>query len=179
MSIANSFIKRVAPALSTIIGYIRGATAYLTPKDDWVESLKRRLAVPLDKFTRPFGRPLVYEKGRADYFCSAEASPDSIERAIMPRYQRNLTSTRKYRRLSDGSRQWADGSFVYDPDDTDWQHHVYIFPSKHTDGQADLYGHKETSAEKDPYGHVTDEQVHGDPDGITRGKLDEAGIQYA
>jgi hypothetical protein len=179
MTIADSFIKRVAPTLSTIIGYIRGATAHLSPKDDWVEGLKRRLAVAGDRFTRPLGRPLIYEKGQADYFCSAEASPDSIERAIMPRYQRNLTSTRKYRRLSDGSRQWADGSFVYDPDDTDWQHHVYIFPSKHTDGQTDVYGHKETSAEADPYGHVTDEQTHGDPARRVRLLLKEAGIEYA
>jgi hypothetical protein len=177
MTIANKLIKRVAPTLSTIIGYIRGATAYLTPKDDWVESLKRRLVVPLDKFTRPFGRPLVYEKGRADYFCTAEADSDKVEVAIAPRYQRNLTSTRKYRVLEDGARDWAVGSWVLDPADTEWQHHVYLFDNG--DGTTDLYGHKETSAEKDPYGHVTDEQVHGDPDGIARGKLEEAGVQYA
>jgi hypothetical protein len=179
MSLANKFIKRVAPALRAAITYIRTATSYLSPKDDWVEGLKRRLAVALDPLTRPLGRRLIHEKGQADYFCSAEASPDSIERGIMPRYQRNLTSTRKYRRLSDGSRQWADGSFVYDPEDTDWQHHVYIFPSKHTDGQTDVYGHKETSAEADPYGHVTDEQTHGDPARRVRLLLNEAGIEYA
>jgi len=102
MSRANKFIKRVAPALRAVITYIRTATSHLTPKDDWVEGLKRRLAVAIDPFTRPLGRRLIHEKGQANYFCSAQASPDSIERAIFPRYQRNLTSTRKYRKLSDG-----------------------------------------------------------------------------
>lgn len=45
MTVADKFIARVAPALSTTIGYIRTGTSYLTPKDDWVEALRRRLAV--------------------------------------------------------------------------------------------------------------------------------------
>lgn len=176
MTLADRFIKRVAPTLSRIIGKVRTATSYLTPKDDWVEELKRRLAVFGHPFFASLGRPLVIKKGQADYVCTVEADSDKVEVAVMARYQRNLTSTRKYRTLSDGTRQWAVGSFVYDPDDTHWQHHVYLFESP--TGGTDVYAHKETSAEQDPYGHVTDPQVHGDPDGLVRETLDEAHLSY-
>jgi hypothetical protein len=176
MTIADDFIKRVAPALSRLIGGIRTASSYLTPKDDWVEGLKRRFALLGDPLLAPLGRPLVAEKGRADYVCTVEADTDKVEVAVMARYQRNLTSTRKYR-VIEGDRDWAVGSFVHDPEDTDWQHHVYLFDND--DGTTDVYAHKETSAEHDPYGHVTDPQVHGDPDGLARGTLEEAHLTYA
>lgn len=175
MSIANRFISRVAPALKTAIGYIRTATSYLSPRDDWVEGLKRRVAVKLDPYTRPLGRRLIAEKGRDDYVCTAQATPDEVEVALFGTYQRNLTSTRKYR-MTDGARDWAVGSFVYDADDTKWQHHVYLFDNG--DGTTDLYGHREISAEKDPHGHVSGPQVHGDPNGVARVQLDEAGVEY-
>lgn len=175
MSIADKFIKRVAPALSTTIGYIRTATSYLTPKDDWVEGLKRRLAVAGDPFFRPLGRPLIFECHDDDYFATAQAESDKVEVALFLQFQRNLTSTRKYRTV-DGDRDWADGSWVYDPDDTEWQLHVYLFDNG--DGTTDLYAHKETSAEKDPYGHVTDPQTHGDPDGIVKDVLRKFDIEY-
>ena len=178
MNFANTLIDRVAPTLSTAIGYIRSGTSYLTPRDDWVEGLKRRLALLGDPFLAPFGRPLVFECHDEDYFATALVDSDKgveVEQALHPRYQRNLTSTRKYR-VEDGAREWADGSWVYDPDDTQWQHHVYLF--ENDDGTTDLYGHKETSAEHDPYGHVTDKQEHGDPDGLARGELEKVGIKY-
>jgi len=175
VSTADKFIKLQASALSTVIGYIRDGTSYLTPQDDWVEGLKRRLALIGDPFLRPLGRPLVFECHDQDYFATAKVNSDKVENAIYPYYQRNLTSTRKFR-LVDGTREWADGSYVHDPDDTEWQHHVYLFDNG--DGTTDLYGHKEKSAEADPYGHVTGKQIHGDPDGIARGTLDEAHISH-
>jgi len=175
MSTADKFIKRVAPTLSTAIGYIRTGTSYLTPQDDWVEGLKRRAALAGDPFLAPFGRPLVFECHDKDYFATAKENSDKVEVALFSKYQRNLTSTRKYR-VKNGKRDWADGSWVHDPDDTEWQHHVYLFDRP--DGGTDLYGHKETSAEHDPYGHVTDNQTHGDPDGIARGELEKFIIQH-
>lgn len=176
MSIADSFIKRVAPAIGTAVGYLRSGTAYLTPKDDWVEGLRRRVAVAGDPFLSPLGRPLIFECHDEDYFTTAEEDSDKVEVALFWRYQRNAASTRKYR-IVDGDRDWADGSWVIDPRNTDWQHHVYIFDNG--DGTTDLYGHRETSAEKDPYGHVTDDQDHGDPDKMARNLLREKGITYA
>ena len=176
MSLADKFIERAAPALSKIIGYIRTGTSYLGPEDDWVEGLKRRLAVKLDPYTRQYGRPLIFECHDEDYFATAKATADEVELAIASLYQRNLTSTRKYRFI-EGERDWADGSWVYDPDDTDWQHHVYLF--ENDDGTSDLYGHKEKSAEKDPLGHVMDAQEHGDPDSIARERISTFSIQYS
>jgi hypothetical protein len=175
MSVADLFIRRFEYAVSTAVGTLRTASSYLTARDDWVEGLRRRLAVTLDPVLSPLGRPLIAEKGRADRVCVVDASPDAVERALLARYQRNLASTRKYR-LRDGERDWAVGSFVYDPDDTDWQHHVYLFDNG--DGTTDLYAHKEASAASDPYGHVTKPQIHGDPDGIARGTLEEAHFEY-
>lgn len=176
MNPALKFVKRVAPALSTTIGYLRDGIAYLGPEDDWIEGLKRRLAVKVDPFIRPLGRPIIFEAQHEDYFESVEATGDEVEVALMQRYQRNFASTRKYR-LADGERQWASGSFVYDPENTEWQHHVYIFENEN--GTIDLYGHKETSAEHDPFGHLTDEQYHGDPDGLARGEIEKSGINYS
>jgi hypothetical protein len=177
MNPALRFVKQSATALSTTIGYLRDGMAHLGPEDDWIEGLKLRLAQKADKFIRPLGRPIVFEAQSEDYFGTVEASTDKVEAALMPRYQRNFASTKKYRMIG-GKKQWAVGSFVYDPEDTEWQHHVYLFEIEDGTG-CQLYGHKETSAEYDPYGHLTDEQYHGDPDGITRGELDKAGVEYA
>lgn len=175
MSIANRFIDRVAPQLSTVIGYIRSGTAYLTPKDDWVEGLKRRFAVKADPFLRPWGRPTIKEKPDAEQFATTPVDSDTVEVALADRYQRNLTSTRKYR-MVDGERQWAEGSWVYDPEDVDWQHHIYLFGRE--DGGTDLYGHREPSAEQKPAEHVSGVHIDGDPDGLGRGELEKAGISY-
>ena len=170
----RQFIKNRAVQIGRTIGYIRDLSAYLGPKDDWIEGLRRRILVLLDPAASVLGRPLIREKGGRDYIGTVEATDNEFESAIMPPYQRNLTSTRKYR-IIDGERQWADGSFVYDPDDTDWQHHVFIFPEEvGEDGTVKklaVYGHKEKSAEKDPVGHVSDPQEPGDPDNILKKQL--------
>ena len=175
MSLVNKFIDRIEPSLKNTISYLRTATSYLTPKDDWVEGLKQRLCIMTDPFTRPLGRPLIRERGRADYVCTVDTRSDEVERVLASRYQRNLASTRKFR-VIEGNRDWADGSWVHDSEDTPWQHHVYLFDND--DGTCDVYGHKETSAEHDPYGHVTDGMIHGDPDGITRGTLEEGHLDF-
>jgi hypothetical protein len=175
MTLANKFIKRVASPLSTTIGYIRDGTSHLTPKDDWVEGLKKRAALIVHPYADALGRPLVKEKPDAEQFATTAVDSDKVEAALHGRYQRNLTSTRKYRKR-DGERDWAVGSWVHDPDDTEWQHHVYLFDRP--DRGTDLYAHKETSAEHDPYGHVTDGHSDGDPDAIARVQLEKAGIEY-
>jgi hypothetical protein len=176
MSIANKFIKRAEPLLSVTIGGIRTATSYLTPRNDSIETLRRYLALVVNPLLSPLGRPLVTECHDEDYAFTANVNADKVEWAITERYQRNLTSTRKYR-VIDGEREWADGSWVYDPDDTEWQHHVYLFDNG--DGTCDVYGHKEPSAEFDPYGHVTADQLHGDPDGLARGELERRNINFS
>jgi hypothetical protein len=176
MSLANKFIRRVEPSLSRLLGGVRTATSYLTPRDDWIEGLKRRLAVRLDPITRPLGRSLIAHKRERERFATVDACPDKVEVALFGRYQRNLASTRKYR-MRDGERDWAVGSYVHDPDDTEWQHHVYLFDNG--DGTTDVYGHKEQSAAKNPYGHVTGRQQAGDPDGLARGEIALAGLSYA
>jgi len=172
MTLSEKFVKRTAPLLKTVIGHLRDITALLQPEDDWVEGFRRRAALQLHPLAASFGRPLIFEAHDEDQFLTVDVDPDTVEELLMApgdvSYQRNLASTRKYRYVS-GERQWADGSFVYDPDDTDWQHHVYIF--ENSDATTDVYGHKETSAEADPYGHVTERQDHGDPDGIATAKL--------
>lgn len=216
MSVIKDFIKKRGKQIGRAIGYIRDVTRYLGPEDDWIEGLRRRASLKLDPIFAPLGRPLVREKGARDFIGTVEASDNEFESAIMPPYQRNLTSTRKYRLVNvrdseeslsrssvvgdsshkspaddvrlertskverEGRRQWADGSFVYDPDDTDWQHHVFIFPEEvGEDGTVKklaVYGHKEKSAEKDPVGHVSDPQEPGDPDSILQDSLKSSNI---
>jgi len=167
--------------LKRSVAAVRHIEQFLTPQDDWVEAARRRLFVVLHLFARlpPLKRPLIREKSRRDYVATVQAPSDAVERALMSGdnvvYQRNLVSTRKYR-VVDGDRQWADGSFVYDPPDTNWQHHVYLLDKGN--GTTDIYAHEEPSAEYDPEGHVSGDQVHGDPRGLARGKCDRAGLQY-
>jgi hypothetical protein len=175
MSLANKFIKRTAPILSTIIGYIRDGTALLTPKDDWFEGFRRRFATTLDPITRPLGRPLVAEVRDSEQFVTVPIDSDAVERIVDDPYQRNGASTRKFRKVN-GKRQWADGTYVYDLPTNERQHHIFFF--ENGDGTTDIYGHLEQSAEADPYGHVTDGNVDGDPLGLTRGLLEERHINY-
>lgn len=175
MKIANKIIKRVEEGLSIAIGGLRKVTSYLTPKDDWVEVMRRRYALAGDKLLRRFGRPLVRKVGSRDYAYTVNATGDKTEEIIMRKYQRNLASTRKFRMVG-GSRDWADGSFVYDPDDTDWQHHVYIF--ENDNGITDVYAHKEKSAEHDPYGHVTEAAEPGDYKDMVKELLQIHGLRF-
>lgn len=174
MSFADRFIRSVEPQLSRILSAVRRIEQYLGPDDDWVERLRRKIWVAADPFLRPLGRPTVAVKSDVDYICTTESDSDSVEVAIHPLYERNTTSTRKCR-IIDGALEWAVGSWVYDPPDEPWQHHVYIFENE--SGGTDVYGHKEDST-RDPVGHVTDPQIHGDPDGHLRNRLALEGIDH-
>jgi hypothetical protein len=102
---------------------------------------------------------------------------DAVERALHPQYKRNLISTRQYRTVT-GERQWADGSWVYDPDDTEWQHHVYLFDTgSYNEAHTDIYGHKEASAADTPTEAHRSWQKHGDPDENVLALLAKAGLQ--
>jgi hypothetical protein len=173
MSFNTSLARRFRKPLSQILGAVRRVERFLGPEDDWVEDDRRKLFEFLDG---KFGHAFTMEKSARDYITTAQASPDAVEVALhRAGYQRNLVSTRKYRTHHAGGKQWAVGSYVYDPVDTDWQHHVFLFPAP--DGAADVYGHRETSA-RNPVGHLTDRLTPGDPQARARNALTEADIQY-
>jgi hypothetical protein len=169
----TSLARKFRGPLSRILGVVRWLEKLLGPDDDWVEDDRRKLFEWLDG---KFGHSFTMEKSPRDYITTADASPDAVERALASAgYQRNLVSTRKYRTHHAGGKQWAVGSYVYDPVDTDWQHHVFLFPAP--DGATDIYGHRETSA-RDPVGHLTDRLTPGDPQSRARNALADANIQY-
>lgn len=157
--------------IKSVTSAVRRVEEFLGPEDDWVERYRRRLYVAFDGV---LGHSTVDEKTRAEYFTTAKASPDEVEEAIHPRYERNIVSTRKYR-MRDGEREWTVGSWVHDPADTNKQHHIFLFETP--DGRTDIYGHRETSV-RDPVGHLTDAQTHGDPNGRVRALLSEAGLSF-
>jgi hypothetical protein len=167
----------VVNPLSTLIDAVRRIERFLGPEDTWVSDSRRILYECADSVLRPLGFPTVREKGPADYVVTAHATANVIERVLdSAGYQRNVLSTRKYRTHHSGGKQWAVGSWVYDPADTDWQHHVYLFEAP--DGGTDIYAHRETSV-REGLEHRTDtNQTHGDPNGRVRRALDAAGIDY-
>jgi hypothetical protein len=168
-----SLARRFRKPLSKILGAVRLVERFLGPEDDWVEDDRRRLFEWLDG---KFGHSFTMEKTARDYITTVRASPDAVERALASAgYQRNLVSTRKYRTHHGGGKQWAVGSYVYDPVDTDWQHHVFLFPAP--DGKTDVYGHREATV-RDPVDHVTDGVIPGDPHDHARDALDAAGVRY-
>lgn len=155
---------------------VRRAERFLGPDDDWVEEDRRIFA---EAAQRLFGRwhTFVREKGHSDYVYTAKHKPDTVEWALVRGgYQRNLLSTRKYRTHHSGGKQWAVGSYVRDPTDSIWQHHVYLF--EHDDGSTDIYAHKELSV-REGMSHVTDtQQTHGDPNGWLKSVLDASNLNY-
>jgi len=171
MSLAGFLVKRFEPQLAAITKRVRQLEEFFGPGDDWVEDDRRVLFEAADWFLRPLGRSTIKEVPPEGHIVTVDLSPDEVEERIHPLYKRNLLSTRKYRDLSSGNggRQWAVGSWVHDPTDKDWQHHIYLFPSP--SGGTEIYGHKEPSV-RDPSAHVDpDTGVHGDPDNILRSKL--------
>lgn len=155
---------------------VRRVEEFLSPSDDWVEDGRRILYEAAQRLLGDY-HDFIREKGTADYITTAHADSDAVEIALMEYgYDRNLLSTRKYREHHGGGKQWAVGSFAYDPEDTDWQHHVYLF--KAPNGGTDIYGHREPSP-RNPEAHLdTSTGVHGDPNGRVANALDVYRIEY-
>jgi hypothetical protein len=168
-----SLARRFRKPLSRILGAVRCLERFLGPEDDWVEDDRRALFERLDGL---LGHSFTMEKSPRDYITTVHATPDAVETALdNAGYQRNLVSTRKYRTHHGGGKQWAVGSYVYDPADTETQHHVFLFEAP--DGGTDVYGHREATV-RDPVEHVTEGVIPGDPTDHLRDALDASTMQY-
>jgi len=161
------------------MGAVRRAERFLGPEDDWVEDDRRIL---FEAAQRHLGHlhAFAYEKGPAEYLTTVECSPDEFETAIMPPYQRNLASARKYRTYHGGGKQWACGSFAIDglrSDDSKFveQHHVYIFETE--DGHTDVHTHRETSVTEGAE-HLTESNQHNADPHVLFDILDREGLAY-
>lgn len=154
---------------------------YIGPEDDWIEDRRKEVFVRLNPVFKRMGRTLVVEKGIEDYVCTAHQTPDDIEDALYQcGYVENPISTRKYR-VIEGHKQFAVGSMKFSDPDTDIQWHAYIFPTMEG-SWTDIYQHGETdwdpSEGGSPIGHLEDKQIHGDPENVLRGCLDNRNILY-
>lgn len=176
MTIATKLITLFEPILAPILAAVRRIEEFLGPEDDWVEEDRRILYEAADKFLRPLGRSTVTKKTDADYITTVELSPDKVETILHDNgYERNLLSTRKYRVHHNGGKQWAVGSWVLDSDDTDWQHHVFIFHS--TESGTDVYAHKEPSVRDPDAHHKSDDIEYGNPMNLYE-IFEKEGINY-
>lgn len=175
MSLTTTLTRYITPIIGLWIAGLRWLTGTFGPDADRMSAVRRRASLLLDPVGRLLGRPLVRQCNYRDYVCTVLADVDTVEDGLHPYYQRNFAATHKYR-LHDGNRQFEHSSWVYDPTDTDWQHHVYLFSN--ADGTTDLYGHREPSANHRPYEHLIGEQVHGDPHCRARDVLDENDLSY-
>lgn len=168
--------KLLDPYLEPLMATLRGAEEFLGPDDDWVEDDRRILFEAAQRHLGRFHK-FVYEKSAEDYVTTAQVDSDVVEEALHAAgYQRNLLSSRKYREHHEGGRQWAEGSWVFDPSDTDWQHHVYLFEAPN--GGTDIYAHRETSV-REGSEHLTEEQIHGDPNDRLRSALSSSSVPHS
>lgn len=164
MTVADWVLKNFEPELAWLLSRGRLLEETLGPSDDWVERDRRILFEAANAVLEPLGRPTVQEVTAVEHITTVPQSPDKVEQLLHPMYSRNLLSMRKYREFNREARQWAQGSWVYDPSWEPWQHHVYVFPAKN--GGTAIYGHKESSV-RDPGEHLdTSNSVHGDPDNL-------------
>lgn len=166
------------PILEPLMAAVRRAERFLGPEDDWVEDDRRIL---FEAAQRHLGHlhPFAYEKNTSEYVTTVKCSPDELEAAIMPPYQRNLASARKYRTYHGGGKQWACGSFVIDNLRGDGglveQHHVYIFETE--DGYTDVHAHRETSVTEGAE-HLTDSHQNDADPHVLFDILDRRGLAY-
>lgn len=169
-----SYRDTIDEIVEPLMAAVRHAERFLGPEDDWVEEDRRVL---YEAAQRHLGHvhTFVQSVGGADYVTTANAPPDAVERALVYPYQRNLASTRKYRTHHCGRKQWADGSFAFDPRDEPWQHHVYLFTTQ--DDGTDIYAHEEVSVRRG-LEHLTTPGVAGDPKDHVRPLLRRHGIAF-
>lgn len=159
-SLATQLITVAEPLVRPLLAGVRRLERRLGPEDDWVEDDRRVIFEAADRLLRPLGRPTIRNVGDSDHIASVDASPDAVEELLAEEdYQRNLLSSRKYRDHHNGGRQWAVGSWVLDPRDQGWQHHVYLFESR--DGGTDVYAHREASVRNPDEHHGGDEMERG------------------
>lgn len=170
--------KTLDPILEPLMGAVRRAERFLGPEDDWVEDDRR---IVFEAAQRLLGglHNFVYHKGDEEYVTTVKCSPDEFEEAIMPPYQRNLASARKYRTYHGGGKQWACGSFSLDVGEGESglseQHHIYIFETE--DGHTDVHAHRETSVTEGAEHLTESHQRDADPHNLF-GILDRAGLEY-
>jgi len=171
---SNQLYRALDPILEQLMAVLRRVERFLGPDDDWVEDDRRIL---FEAAHKRFGHihPFIKEKSSREYLLTVEAGSDTVERLLMDSgyYDRNLLSNRKYRETESG-RQWATGSYVYDPSDTSEQHHVYLFDTPN--GHTDVYSHTETSV-REGAEHITNPQ-YDSTDGMIVSILNKSEYNY-
>lgn len=124
-------------------------------------------------------RDLIRDKTDSDeYVCTVSASQKVLEEVLYKRGWRwNPVSTKKYR-MVDGEKQFTRGTWVYRSElFADKQLHCYFFPAG--DNEFDIYAHKEDNLVSNPREHTdASNMVDGDPNGLLRADIEEAGIEY-
>lgn len=134
----------------------------LGPGDDWFWNVRRVAWPTLDPAFRRAGRPLITQKGPAEYVESVATDIDTVDRAMDGAdYHPNGTATLKYVVIN-GTRVKESRSWVhYDPEEGK-QTHAYLFE---WGGAVHAHQHVEAITTR-PQAHVGgDEQVPGDPEG--------------
>ena len=138
--------------LTYLLSAVRYCERFLGPDDDWIEEDRR---IAHEAAQRLFGdyHTFVHEEKPQNYVTTVDVDDDTVEQIIHPYYQRNIAASRKYRDHHDGGKQWAVGSYVFDPPSKEWQHHVTLYPT--ADGRTDVYSHTETSV-REGFDHLSD-----------------------
>lgn len=164
--LAVAYLRRVGPRQAIALEQLRNIVQPLA---------ERRLKDKVRKLTRPKGLPDESE----EYVASVSAGLLRVAKVLWKAgFRWNPISTKKFRILEDGSKQYAVLSVALrESVVAESQLHVYIFPSVSGEGY-DLYAHREAN-NTDPEAHSGGKElVPGDTDGELRDALAHAGIGY-
>ena len=164
--VAVAYLRRVGPRRAISAETIRNIVQPLA---------ERRLSDDVRKLTRQKALP-----GNSDeYVTSVSVGLLTLAKALWSfGFRWNPISTKKFRQLKDGSKQYAVLSVALrESVVADAQLHVYIFPTVQGTGY-DVYAHLEGNV-TDPADHSGgDEQIGGDPDGALLDALAKADIGH-
>jgi hypothetical protein len=162
--------------MKSIIASLRRFERHLSPKDTWVPKVR---GIALRGAEKLLGHatdyPFTTQKWYREYLTTVEVPLHTLEIALHDHgYQRNILASKKYR-MVDGEKQWEVASWVDDPPETEWQHHVYVFDSGES---LDIYAHREKSVRR-PKEHLNGAKYQEDavPGGVFDA-LDAMDITY-
>jgi len=180
----NLLASEYGPYITALLVVVAVAQRFLGPKQDWVETRRRKYLLKLHELLSLIGGYAKIQKNLHEYAYTvtvpqSEIQPDDTDAAdalerVLYRgtngvsYHRNLIAAVKSLLLPDGTHIAAVGSWVYRQSLlSDEQHHATIFPHPLRPRTFIFIQHKELSWVRHPIKHIRGiGQKGGDPDNV-------------
>jgi hypothetical protein len=158
-------------AVGALVGVLLVVTvaARGVPRSVALRAERGRSAVwrALTPLTRALWKPLAWRKRPDEYICTVDTSLRVLTaRLYAGGWRWNPVSSKKYRVLADGGRQYTVMTLAWRESlRARWQYHIYVFPAADGEGY-DVYCHREWNYLASPRRHFTGSQTTPDESAV-------------